>query len=1858
MAATDFQQLRATLQNQRRELGAKQQGLLLTGETRKRLADRRARLLRRIDPNNEADQKRLRDLDERIAKAEDEVATLRREHARLDAALADTLTTFVPLTDPRKQAGELDGGLPILLMPVRIETRFQRLADDRRELWVRVYPDECMVHTFEPSLSDAEVRQVRTYFAELWRAGDLETQRRSAWRNLAASHGTGRALWIVSQYRPLNEADQPQRNPDTVILAIVTDAPLAAAEAAAADAFWTAVWRAGDDGAAAAQAKEDLIQAVGEERAETIGTDYRPFNLADPPPAGVSRAAAQVIVATLRFPTEDETSTKRRAWSRAPHVAILPDRFVLQGYVDGALSLNELGAAIPSPLVVGPDPQAPQQDQIRQEGDDIVVGPQMRWMVDFEEAVRVGMGFRVPLDESAFQRGFDQLMVLGVRLESDEEDGRKRFEELLDNHHRGRAGLSLIPQGTPTNNTEDGGSGYSGRDDPDLGFDLVKSGGFVPNAAAHWFERADGQWLADWLGVSSELFRLVHHADRSDVSDAQAMNVALWPATLGYTMDTMLSSVFDDAAVGFTRNFFTQFVSGRGMTPALRIGPQPYGILPAVAYSRMSFAGRFPEGPIGLPGDFAQGLTKLHEILMGAHAKWGELLARVAQVGKSGDPHQILLDVLGLHPTSVEHYTRLAQSLEQVINSMALHGFAGFIERIIAQLTLLAQGTEILAAHGYDVAARGRPDLLDKFFRRTPTPIAGALIDDEPLSETAPLRAQTTDDRNYLAWLADTARVSLETIRREEGFGDAGAPRALLYMLLRHALLLGYYETGVRLYARAGVLSGAALVAARTEANFVHVADQPQPAESRYKLLYQPEPAVTGGDPTLLVGELIPQLLFGDSAAAPLSTMIAAIDRLQNLATARLERILVEHLDVCTYRLDAWLQGLVHYQLTRMRFPRADLASPRRGLYLGAYGWLENVKPDPGARESVVLEDAGLREIFTPAGATPLEIDPQNAGYVHTPSLNQAVTAAVLRNGYLTNATPQEPGPFAVNLSSERVRRAMAILEGMQNGQSLGALLGYQLERGLHDRHGEAEVDEFIYQLRKQFPLRADRINDTASAADAPIQTVEARNVLDGVALVDHIEKERVTEYPFNISTLPPASPSQAAAINAEVARLLDTNDAVADLGIAEGIHQVVQGNYDRAAASLDAFGKAQLPPRPDIVETPRSGTGLTHRVGLHLTPGLDPDDSPHATIDPTPRSRAEPALNQWLASMLPLPEDVAVVVRLSDGTGFADTRTITQAALNLQSLDLLFLLRTDSEQAMSALDDRITLHVQGAIRPDGEIEIVYTERIPGKVSLFELSALTSELRSLVSAARPLRATDLALPIETKAAGASLAEFQVERLSRVRTDMAAPLEALRTLHGELTALLADPEANEIDLLDGIDDHVDRLVEFLAGLEEYGLPQTGFGFALAWRRERYRVLLRKLADLDARWQERLDRFGVELDAYDNLPPAAVDELRFEQLLALEKIVTMVTTQSSHSSPVAYRTAILDSRDVFAQKKAAFAAIAATSTQQLSVLLDVVLTEAADLQQFDFVRLDLDADIAEIVRFSGEAAGLAGTLIEDIDERRSTAAMSLAAYPAASTDAARAEAATTAAHALLGDDFMIVPEFVLPPPAADELAKAHAARATLLAHLQSSEAVDFPVDDWLYGMARVRAQMGHWESVTMLAEALVGIDPDLHPLQLPYRDDDSWLALQHPADYAFDGDRLLYTAHYATAFAKDAQQCGLLLDEWTEVIPAREETTGIAFHYDRPNAEPPQVMMLAVPPALGGRWQWQDLVDAVRETMELARRRAVEPDHVDSTSYGRFVPATVSATTVHPITIALNLAVNNPEFRYVDPGSGNA
>jgi hypothetical protein len=80
-----------------------------------------------------------------------------------------------------------------------------------------------------------------------------------------------------------------------------------------------------------------------------------------------------------------------------------------------------------------------------------------------------------------------------------------------------------------------------------------------------------------------------------------------------------------------------------------------------------------------------------------------------------------------------------------------------------------------------------------------------------------------------------------------------------------------------------------------------------------------------------------------------------------------------------------------------------------------------------------------------------------------------------------------------------------------------------------------------------------------------------------------------------------------------------------------------------------------------------------------------------------------------------------------------------------------------------------------------------------------------------------------------------------------------------------------------------------------------------------------------------------------------------------------------------------------------------------------------------------------------------------------------------------------------------------------------------------------------------------------------------------------------------------------------------------------------------------------MLLVTPPIFTGQWQWQNLEQALHETLAMARKRAVEPAQIDDTAYARFLPATVMAVTINNLTITANLAINNQVFEHLAGGN---
>jgi hypothetical protein len=1747
--------------------------------------------------------------------------------------------------DPRRSVATMPDRSPIALFPVRLETRFVTASDRGKpvaidqaanptaaapatghQLWIRIFPDDCSIDTFEAGLSVSELAAVQRYWQAIWSAGGLTDGEQGAWTALVAAVGSGRAGWLVDTYQPTNLAAAPSKAAATdEILVIATQTPSSDLDAAALAAYWVSVWQAAGDATATQQAMVTLQAAVGSADAATLVAQYVPANLSDAPTPPDTTTSVAVQTAFLVFGPDPATTPQ--SWATAPRVECFPDRFIALGYEGTEQTVAQLGSPVTLPLYVGPDPSADPSESIHPNGADLFVPAQLEWMVDFDAAVAAGMGIIVDLTDAQAQEGFDRLIVLGLQSGVSDTDGATALAQLLTHHATGRAGLSLVSQGTPTHNSGGPTTGYTRLDDAAESF-ADRQAAPLFTATTDVNAKSDGQWLAELLGIDPTALTSIHGAGGTDQALARAMQRALWPATLGYWMDTLLTPVFGDTTIDEARAFFTAYVSGRGAVPALAVGAQPYGILPTTAFSRLSYTqGR---GRLDPALAFRAGLLAVSRAIDG---DWTTMSDAAAHVGQAGDAQQTLLDIIGLHPGTVEYWSRYAESLEQLFHTASLLGLGAQIATELSQLTLQAEGAALLVKLGYDGGAW--PDIMNHFFLLDARQIS-TVIDDRPLSETDPIRAYTDARENYISWLIAAAKTSLDALRLEQGFTADTTPQALLYLQLRHALMLGYYRASYRLHLSAGLISDAQRPAWVHEAPFIHVAEAAAgTSESRFAQLYVTAPTITGS-PDQLIADYITAQYPTLSEAADFADQLSALAVLADAPTAALERVFAEHIDTASYRFDSWQLGLVAAQLQEMRYDANGTA--QLGVYLGAYAWLENLTPSTAVLTPVQLP-TDLQDGF--ADPAPLQSDSTNGGYIHAPSLPHARTAAVLRSGYLANATPANPQTMSVNLSSDRVRLALSILEGIREGQSLGALLGYRFERGLHDAWATAEVDSYIYPLRKAFPLVADALVSTQTAPDVPIEAIEASNVLDGRKLAGQMQSSGVSTYPFGLAagTLPAASSAAAEAIDGQAAALLDLHDAIADLALAEGVHQAVQGNFTRVAATLDAYSSGTFPPDPEVVQTPAPGSALTHRVAMHLTPGLS------APAGATPRGVAEPALDAWLAQTLPPLTQIGCAVSYTDPvSGTAETLPVTLADLGLRPLDLLGLITVEAGQAMSELDDRVlrVALTTAAPRPDAQLTIAYMTAPAGALSVFEAAPLFSGLSALVHGARPLQATDVMLHGDASLQDNAAIVVYRDRIAAPLADLTALGADITTMLATLAPVLADTTTNLATIVSGIDGYLDTAVGLLERAARFGVPQSGWGFAYAWKAQTLGSLLADVAAVTIRWTGRLAQFDAAVAAYDALPAATSDVDRFQALAAAE-VLTVGTLAALPADPATLRGQLDTMRAAFVARQDELTAL---QTQPFTTVAAAIAAVQAllPLTAFDSQPFTVDTTQDSCVSAAQDVQQILTGLGAAVSDRTTATTAQLTAFDAAADPATQAQTLQTAATALFGSDFSLVPEFT---PAASQAAAWNSAyqdgaSGALVSYLTSTAGLDFPVDEWVGGVARVRTAVGRWEQVAALAQALGGGSLELVPAQFPYQSGDAWVAMTLPPDYALDSDRLCYTASYPAPFDTTANQCGLLLDEWTEVVPSATRDTGLTFNFARPDNEPPQAILLVTPASSSGSWLWEDLVGAVNETLDLAKKRAVEPAQLDATGYARLLPATVSAATSYGISIATVLA----------------
>ncbi|WP_309666044.1 hypothetical protein [Tabrizicola sp.] len=1097
-------------------------------------------------------------------------------------------------------------------------------------------------------------------------------------------------------------------HPDDIHIDL-TDPGVTAEEAAAARAYWSVLFAATDD-SGMADGWATFVATVGKRRARLVSRALRPLN-----------AGARGTGAAPDFPEVAPPA------HRASRPRLLPDVFRVMAR-QGRQELTATGNRVAQDLRIGLLADDGSQ-LIDRDGLKVLAGTE--WLFDYAAAEAAGMAITLPL--ASANTPIERVFVYGVTGTRRPQDTAAEFAALLAAHDGG-PGLAFVPQGTPTNNTEAASSDWRRWMDPPP----------LPLTPVGTPADANGSVTAAALGLGAAggVLDEVPGAALREQGAAAAMNAALWPATWGYFLGTLDQDekALDTPLVEGLRQFHQSHVRGRGRLPVLRVGDQPYGLLPFAGFQRAAPAG----------GDRTE--RGLDTFLRRALPNWLNAVGDLPRIGPNGSAETVL-KIFGSAPLSWGVRARKCLSRDLLIKVQAATDEAkpaAEVEALLTQLLAESLGgfSYVYGAGSLDTASL--PVMLPYADPSRDAVFMQALLDGRAggaISSVfqalvglgwARLQAEAKPPPRAAEALRATARI--DPVLTERVIGTVTGPDTMA--AADYAGILAQMTAagdGLPQVRGMGVLPmGAARDWAEVTLQATSIAERD------------------------FWGHHLGGLLVG--AKQRLAAMREGLQTLVALSASPeggdLSMLVAEALDTASHRLDAWACGLSSARLDRMR------ATAGEGLTVGAYGWLFDLRPAPRAK---------------PEG-----------GFVAAPSLELATTAGLLRSAYLAhNPADGSGGAFAIDLSSGRVRRALALVEGVANGQTLGALLGYDFERRLH----EGLCDRFVMSFRGIAPLAAA---SGAPVTDAEAQALAGVNVTDMLRLMDLWGHQgegaagiftRLAVPPKGNEYLDPEviwkapTPAERKVIEAAMAAGMADADAVADLLMAESVHQLASGNLARAAAALDAGGKGEAPPpaAPDVIQSGGPGTIITHRVIALCPPG-------GGWGAPTPRTEANPAVEAWAAARLPDPGKVVLGEKAGGGKA-------TLADARIGAADFAALARHGPTL------DRLIRARAPLANPEAPLVAAGVGIIGAGEMAFEEATLTAlALQEVLDGAEPLGPLQIGLP---EAQGwAPVAGAVAAALARLATAAGMLQARLQTLQGLLTGQAvarADLTAALVDL---------------------------------------------------------------------------------------------------------------------------------------------------------------------------------------------------------------------------------------------------------------------------------------------------------------------------------------------------------------------------------------------------------------------------------------------------------------------------
>lgn len=1554
---------------------------------------------------------------------------------------------------------------PLLLIPVKIETRFVQ-----DELWIRVFPDSILLQqAFSAHLSEEE---------ELGRQSWIQSEadaRKAIWHNLVSRYGVARSQWLIQPELPIEDHHLP-----------------------------TAVFR------------------------------------------------------------------------------FLPERFKFFG-LQGE-HLIELGQGQPIPSTL----------ELFEEAGTI------SWMNDFDEAVHKGMGIRVSRD--TFTGKLDQLLAIGIRQN---QNGQDALQQLIT-HHQFTTGFSFLSPGTPTNNLPTEKTPHSDRDD----FEAQQSFARIdrPDDAVQSGDRSFADRLAAATGLPIALFRQAEKADIKVADEiAKKIRLACYPALFDEALNHYFSNTVSNDLRVLIQEHYGNYVQAGSPLPAIKVGNQPYGILPtrrirrvgnsesvvynggveyflrnfkafmsialekwlAMAKENVPQVGAGPEEDADInllqilamqagsvPEEYEFGSAIPSSVLKIAYGKVRTLLtsnevgeqAIERMLGLTPDDdwllsikNQIKQNLADFHPLEFEPNLPIPIQVPNWTKKIQIPLVSTGGTFIKKALQLAKAKNPALDIADLSNAPDSAPSILEELLLQSLTKIGpfaielpGLVKDIAEYYQTNPETAKRTlenslreaiDLNSYRldAWISSLANKRLDEINvGEEGLllGTYGVVEnlipsenaaALTWADAKLSIDVAVAEIHQHLHqhyilTRDGtIFSDSEFSRASTLTDEVQILGYERGTHGKIRSI-----AFVASDLYVLTDQ---QWLLKTTQEEPLLFRIAEAEgRQRNLfqlfsvqgrLLSRTNRRLAILEEPPNYRRKRWRR------IRSPRNPRVWTSLTQVNDQLIGLGeeqlWRIPIDTSNNTAEYQQHSTAeGMTEVFAiddkilarKSTGEMLELalrlnNSAPGGIIHTPSVDQAILSGIFKSTFLSHNRPGEGNPFALHLSSDQIQRSLMIQEGLRNGQELGALLGYQFERDLH----EAGADSSIYVFRKKYPFDQDR-------------GAKEINVVNGLDIARDELAQGNTE-------------AQVSAIK----KLRQTLDACSDSLLFEAGYHAIQGNHDRSAATMDAFKGKSIPHQQKSLKTPIPGVGIQHKMVWLLDQVVWEEINTDPRINP--RAAVQPALEYWLKKQIGPLSEIACRVGVKTGATIIARPIVRLEELNLGYLDFLYLSATPSSGEHSGLELLLIAHLFRQDGPwrgleDAQFQIL-DEAVEGFTkNLLDAMEFARYLLNLLGNSRPLETEDLLPPYEPSQTSNDLAGYQQLFLSLQEA-------------GKILETIAKDFITSTDLVFQTalpDQDLPPTLAFKYGIDG-ALPKPFSNESTLPKEKLSKSIIKRVNSCREDWRQLLDMGGVQIEEQDYKPA-------IKRLLAVGKELfgsSFLCIPSIQAPPIFLQEL---------QQRPERQIIGELGQERIRLWVQGLAQVSSTTEAFEDVLMIKEAWQDPLYQSVEGMPGQSWT-----------------------------------------------------PPAS---------HFKIVQYIGGEVGKTYP---WL--------ALNHEEIKAVLA--------------LPENATTDELARPEAGrNYPAGGCSIVIYLPEVGIPQHTQRISGLVIDQFSEHIPDKQVDSGISFQYDAPNNEAPQALLLALPEEEqeGNNWTELEVAAIVRDTIDLAKVRMVDPDAIQD--FGYLLPASYLDTSL--------------------------